>query len=43
MPHYGLSYTDRYLFWYNVPEIAKMNPTELMDWLMVYVYHPKIN
>ena len=40
MSHFGFSYTDRRLFWYDVPDITKMNPT---DWLTVHVYVPQIN
>jgi hypothetical protein len=43
MSHFGFSYTDRRLFWYDVPDITKMDATDLEDWLTVHVYDPKIN
>ena len=43
MSHFGFSYTDRRLFWYDVSDITKMNPADLEDWLTVHMYDPKIN
>src|SRR4051812_13488524 len=37
------SYSDQCLFWYDIPDITKMNPTDLEDWLTVHVYDPQIN
>src|SRR6266542_5067968 len=43
MLHFGFSYTDRCLFWYDIQNITKINPTDLEDWLTVHVYDPQIN